>query len=375
MDSRLKDVVLEMAAQALQDARWEIPSDFLTYTHYLRVVKELDWNSSPGYPYCLNCTTNRLFFEVNNLGEPSQLACERVWMIVKERLEQRDADPVRLFVKPEPHTEKKLAVGRYRLISSVSVIDQIIDHMIFGAFNKALIINCHYTPIKTGWTPYCGGWREVPVSGTVACDKSAWDWTVKPWLIENELLLRQMLCNNLTAQWKDLAVWRYSKLFFDNRFVTSGGLVLKQKEPGVMKSGCVNTIASNSLMQLILHLRCAVELNLDLGFLWAMGDDVIQDYQPQEYFDLLSQFCVLKEVTPNVEFAGFTYYGYRCEPNYKGKHAYNLLHQDERFHNETSDSYALLYHRSKYRDAMRNILRDINHDLPPLSFIDRVWSG
>lgn len=374
MDDEIGSQVRDYVDQLLEPASWRIPEDFLTRAHFERVVRDLEWNSSPGYPYCLDFPTNGIFFQVID-GEPGHLALERVWMMVQKRLVDRDADPVRLFVKPEPHTKKKLDSHRYRLISSVSVIDQIIDHMLFGDFNKELIKQHNYTPVKTGWVPYVGGWKQVPVCGMTSCDKSAWDWTVRMWLFEEELGVRERLCKNMQPLWLELATWRYQKLFVENVFVTSGGLHISQKTPGVMKSGCVSTIATNSVMQLLLHSRVAIMLGVILGLIMAMGDDTTQVKQSKEYFELLSQFCILKEVVDKVEFAGCHFYGYRVEPAYKGKHAYNLLHQSEEFHAETADSYALLYHRSAYKNLMSKVLKQLSNNLPSDDWLETIWNG
>lgn len=374
MDTTLGRQVLREAEQMMEAARWRIPDDFLQKSHFDRVVRDLEWNSSPGYPYCLNTPTNRILFSAGEEGVPDPSALEQVYLLVQERLADRTSDPVRLFIKPEPHSIRKLEQGRYRLISSVSVVDQIIDHMLFGDMNEVMIKNHVFLPTKPGWVPYVGGWKFVPMRKMVSCDKSAWDWTVKPWLIECELELRIRLCENMTPEWKELAIWRYERLFFENTFVTSGGLFLKQKQPGVMKSGCVNTITSNSLMQVLLHLRVAHERGVHLGEFWAMGDDVMQELQDDDYFELLSQYCSLKQVDRLVEFAGMRYYGSRTEPQYHGKHAFNLLHQDEKWHAETAASYALLYHRSKYRGTMRAILSQLG-DLPDFETLDQIWDG
>lgn len=372
MDNSLRSLVLINAEKIMQPVKWRIPEDFLTYEHFKRCVLDLEWTSSPGYPYCLTHPTNSIMFGVDEKGKPSEAAICCAWVQVQQRLIDRDSDPVRLFIKPEPHTEKKLAVGRYRLISSVSVIDQLIDAMLFGEMNHLIIKKNFYTPVKAGWVPYVGGWKAVPAGRMVSSDNSAWDWTVQPWLLEVELELRQRLCENVNNLWKDLSQWRYRKLFEDNIFITSGGLLLKQLQPGVMKSGCYNTIATNSMMQLLLHLRVAIETDSEIEEMWIMGDDVMLTPQQVKYFDLLSQFCILKQVDDATEFAGMRFYGYRVEPQYHGKHCFNLLHQDEQWHSQMAASYALLYHRSKHRGLMRHILKEIA-DIPSVDFIDQIW--
>lgn len=373
MDILTKHKVIKDCLDDLSICRWKIPEDFLQYSHFERVVYNLEWNSSPGYPYLFGNPNNKSFFQVDANGIPHPAAMQRVYAMVKYQIEKRRSDPIRTFIKPEPISEKKYNLNKYRIISSISVIDQIIDHMLFSELNQKLILNCHRTPVKTGWTPILGGWKEVPRRNMVSTDKSSWDWTVNMWLIEIEFEVRKQLCENLTQEWIDLAEFRYRHLYQTPMFITSGGLVLKQRKPGVMKSGCVNTIASNSIMQMILHYRVARELNLPKPTIWAMGDDVIQEDQPKEYFDLLSQYCILKEKTNAVEFAGYRYNGYNVEPLYFGKHAYMLLHQKDCYHEETANGYALLYHRSKRESLIRRILKEINKELVSREILDTLW--
>lgn len=357
-------------------ARWRIPSDFLSYEHYKRVVLELDWTSSPGYPWLLQHTTNSAMFEVKE-GVPSERSLIMVWNVVSERLRNREADPIRLFVKPEPHKEKKLANRAYRLISSVSVIDQIIDGLLFGAMNQKIIDNYIEVPGKVGWSPYVGGWKIMPVFGNVSLDKSAWDWSVNSWIVQEVAGLREDLCDNLTDEWIELATWRYKALYESPMFVTSGGLLLKQKQPGVIKSGCFNTIIDNSIAQDLLHVRVCVESGFPIGELASMGDDTTQpDFAERlEYEEKLAEFCHLKSSVKATEFAGHRFRLGSIEPLYKGKHAFNIMHLDPKNGEEMAASYALLYHRSVYRDYIRGVLTRMGYSLPTLRTLDVIYDG
>nr|AOC55075.1 RNA-dependent RNA polymerase [Sherman virus] len=372
MNPTIRAKVVQRIVDELEPARWSIPEDFLTFSHFERVVKELEWNSSPGYPYCITTPTNRILFGVEE-GIPSQQSMNRVWEMVQRQIRERMADPIRFFVKPEPHSNRKLKDERYRLISSVSVIDQIIDHMLFDDMNHALIANCDRTPIKAGWTPMKGGWRWIPKHGVESTDKQAFDHTAMGWQFEVELDIRKKLCNNMNPLWEELALWRYSMLFMEPIFVTSGGLLLKQRRPGIMKSGCVNTITTNSIIQLIIHYRVALELGIDLRFIWAMGDDVIQEKQEQLFYDLLSQYVIVKEKSSHVEFAGYRYNWRTIEPLYRAKHAFNLLHQKVSYLKETADAYALLYAKSSSSGLMRKVLSEIHPSLATQEFLDALW--
>ena len=372
-----RELIMEKLTQMFADARWELPSDFMEYSHFCRVVKGLDFTSSPGYPYLLRATNNAQLFGVVD-GEPSEQALAEFWSLVRQRIEQQTADPIRLFVKPEPHKQKKLEQGRYRLISSVSVLDQIIDTMLFGPMNQMMIENYHFIPSKAGWTQLVGGWKVMPTDGWVALDKTMWDWTVRPWLIDMTLELRRRLLRGEDDRgWGALAQWRYTELFFHPWFVTSGGQMLRQKTPGVMKSGCVNTIADNSIMQVILHLRVTHELNLPVAPIMVMGDDTLQrlGVAMSDYIGELSQYCLVKQVVHAVEFAGHRFSSGAVEPLYKGKHAFTLLHLDPAYEEETLRSYVLLYHRSEWRDLIRGLMKVLGHEPPSVRLMDLIFDG
>lgn len=347
-------------------------------THFERVVRELDWTSSPGYPYLFQATTNRDFFQVTD-GEPSAYAVDRAWTIVQQRLITRDSDPIRLFVKPEPHKQKKISNRAYRLISSVSVIDQLIDAMLFGSMNDQLTKNYLHLPGKVGWAPIKGGWKIIKVHGQRALDKSAWDWSVNGWIVQMLCEVRYNLMDPSPHEkaWLELAQWRYQELFKEPLFVTSGGMFLRQREPGVMKSGCYNTIADNSLAQDLLHVRVCRQLGLEDSRLIAMGDDTLQDDFEEfaAYEQALGAYCHVKSSVKRSEFAGYHFKSTSIEPLYRGKHAFNILHLDERYGQEVADSYCLNYHRSAYRGRVREIFRSLGFNPPLLLNCDAVFDG
>lgn len=357
------------------NASWRIPDDFMQYSHYCRAVSKLDWTSSPGYPYMRRAPSNGILFGVKE-GVPNPVIVEQFWELVQMRIKDGDSDPIRLFVKPEPHKLKKLEDGRYRLISSVSVLDQIIDHMLFADANDALIANWLEVPSKIGWSPVWGGWRVIP-SGWMALDKSSWDWTVQLWLVELVLELRYELCENATEEWLRLAIWRYQQLYCNPHMITSGGLVLRQETPGVMKSGCVNTISDNSFMQCLLHVRVCLEIDVVPGSLFCMGDDTLQEIPDKvdAYLDKLNEYARVKPPVYGSEFAGFRFQGRNIEPLYKGKHAFTLLHVNTEVLQQISDSYLLLYHRSIYRNLMEDVFLEMGQEVVPRWKRDLIYDG
>lgn len=357
-------------------ARWNIPDDFLSYEHYVRSVESLEWQSSPGYPYLFEGPTNEAYFrKLDPLQYTHRL--NQMWQLVKDRLENMEADPIRLFVKGEPLKRAKLTAGKARLIASVSLADQIIDTMLFGPMNDLLIEKCLEIPSKAGWTPLKGGWKFVPASPWIAIDKSTWDWSVCIWMLDLELELRSKLCNNINEKWLKLAYKRYELLFVNPHFITSGGLLLRQKKPGVMKSGCKNTIATNSICQVILHAWVSLQLNIPYTSIWAMGDDTLQYpiENIQAYLDILSQYCYVKHSKLVNEFAGCRFKGYNVEPLYRGKHAYMLLHMNPKYGQEIATSYMLNYHRSNARDWMEHFFKSLGYSVPDKEICDILYDG
>jgi len=369
------DKVVNVCVQKMLPAKWALPEDFLSYAHFQRCVARLEWNSSPGYPYFAHAPNNGQFFGVKE-GKPNPDRMADVWSLVQARLVARDADPIRVFVKAEAHTAAKIAAGRYRIISSVSVVDQLIDHMLFDSFNDTIVANNVYIPVKVGWAPYKGGWKTVPPL-KVATDNSSHDQSVRLWQCEAALAIREGLCVNLTDQWRDLAAWRYNMLYQSPVMVTSGGLIFRQRNPGIQKSGAVNTLVDNSLVMLAIHAAVSIKLDVPLPHLWLMGDDVLMG-RPigvtlEDYVSELRKHSIVKHVLPEREFAGFKFDGMTVEPIYGEKHCYRLLHMDPADEVDVLASYALLYHRVDYADDFRAMLAST--DLPSRTTCDFIWDG
>lgn len=369
------DRLVMKVSNTLRALRWDIPDDFLEKTHYLRVVKELDWTASPGYPYFHDAPNNGSFFGVV-AGVPDEDRVDLIWAMVQKRLDEDVADPIRLFIKPEPHKEEKLKAGRYRLIYSIGIIDQIIDHMLFDVFNTKVLENHIRTPLKVGWAPVKGGWKVVPHGLKIATDNSSHDQSRRLWQCEATLAVRAQLCRNLSQRWLDLATKRFRHLYVSPLLVTSGGLILRQRNPGRQKSGTVLTLVDNSLDMLVIHTLVSTTLGVKMPELWCIGDDVLMR-EPENldaYVAELRKHSIVKFVDRKREFAGYEFDGTRVEPIYPAKHAFNLLHVADKNVPETFASYALNYHRSSRKAEMRARLEELC-EIPSEKILDLIWNG
>lgn len=265
------------------------------------------------------------------------------------------ADPLKVFVKQEPHKVEKLKEGRYRLIMGVSLIDTLVDRIIFGEFMRSASspANTLRTPCAVGWAPNRGGWRYMSMTypSGFSIDRKAWDWTVNQWLVEMWEDFIVDLHPSHPPWWRACVRQRFTNLFYTARFSFPDGLLVQQQKPGIMKSGCLLTLVLNSVGQTILHAIAMIRLgrnpyhNIPL----SMGDDTIQkpfDYM-EDYAIELSKLALIKEAEHTehfCEFIGFIFVQNGFFPSYWKKHLYQLRFLDPSVMRETLTSYQMLWY-------------------------------
>jgi len=198
-------------------------------------------------------------------------------------------DPVRLFIKNEPHTSEKAKHGRWRLIASVSLVDQIIDRVLNRHINVAEIADWEQIPSKSGMgfsrsaikstIKYCRGKLNRPCNS----DISAYDWSLKAWTMDFDRRFR------IGSHFEDLSGSRYEKCLTSRYdciklsvFSLSDGELLEQTVPGINKTGLYITASLNS------HTRVGLAILVDYmdkpdDFVstmdaMAMGDDCVESY-------------------------------------------------------------------------------------------------
>lgn len=262
------------------------------------------------------------------------------------------ADDIKVFVKQEPHKASKIALGRYRLISAVSMIDTMIDRMLFGPLMKEVLAAAGKTPVMIGWVPVLGGYRLVRtlIPGRALCiDKSAWDWSVPHWMTRCWLDIVLGLCNGSPPFWEDLVRARFRILFETAIFRFEDGTRVRQEVPGIMKSGCYLTILLNSIGQLLIHYIVQHRRGDDPldGQPLCIGDDTVQNMpnDVEAYVRGIGDLgFTVKEVRIQnwIEFAGFMIDS-TTWPVYWQKHLYTLQYCPDDTLEETLYSYQMLY--------------------------------
>lgn len=203
-------------------------------------------------------------------------------MSASELIRNGLADPVRLFVKQEPHTLKKLNERRFRLISSVSLVDQIIERLLFGPQNQLEIALWPSIPSKPGMglslrSQYEILWSDLRLKDATApaceADISGFDWSIQEWELWADLSIRVDRCLDMHDGLRRLMVNRF-RCFMLSCFQLSDGTLLEQAVPGLMKSGSYCTSSTNS------RIRCLMGHIIGTPWIIAMGDDSVEAYVP-----------------------------------------------------------------------------------------------
>jgi len=320
------------------------------------VLTEVEWTSTPGLPFSKQYTLNSDLFGWNGVTVDDQRT-RLVYTAFRSRWNKlllgTSSDPISLFIKPEPHKQKKRDTQAWRIIHNVSIVDNLIARVVFGSLFDAAIKGYEVVPNKAGWAPSSGGfaWLHSQLGKQkLMADKSAWDFTMQGWPILAFAGLVDRLFEHLESEddWKVVAGNHLASMFGDCT-IAIGEIRVKQLVTGVMKSGWLGTICVNSISQVALHVLACMRLSVDWRptLPYAMGDDTIQDAAvPPRYLAILQAGgCIVKEfeTSDRCAFAGHLFDSVSCVPAYVAKHCWMLLHPDPTTQLESLESYQYLY--------------------------------
>lgn len=307
--------VLNVAEELYSAARWRLPSRWCSAERIKFLVEhKVNRKASPGYPYCVKWPTNE---ELLKAPQEGGLGVQGLVEMVLRRLREYAVhfemgtppgevpvealcDPVRLFVKWEPHTVEKAALGRWRLIWSVSVVDQLVDSLLWEESLAAEIANYRRIPSKPGFSPAYGGYDDLFSSiddgskNIVTKDMQGWDWTMPGWYYWADTKRRFRLCLDDTSGWFQWLALARTRCECCGWVVFSDGTVLVQNLEGINRSGGKRTISINGFGQIgnkiIAAIRKKGAFSWKEDALAAMGDDALErlhGFTPDEYSEVL----------------------------------------------------------------------------------------
>nr|UNY47216.1 MAG: hypothetical protein 3 [Solemoviridae sp.] len=340
----------------------KIAEDMFSFERFYTVIRELNFSASVGYPYCrVYPTIGDMFgWDGVRLDNSKLTLWYNVFLIW---LKDPQPQPFRVFIKDELVNQKKFDQGRLRLIFVSPIMNQILDHLLFDEMNQLEQELAWEVPTKLGWHPFWGASEKLVshFENPTSLDKSMWDWTVTWELLQIDRDFRKRMIVNLTPEIEKYIDLSYDFAYKQASFIFSNGVVVKQLGSGIMKSGLVNTLSTNSHLQVVIHLLAQQQCGHQYK-MWCLGDDVVMSRPCPLYKQILSKYCVVKEFEDGYLFAGFNCF--TKEPLYWSKHVNNLLYATDEELPELLASYQRLYVFSPRKLALiQNLLMDLNPSL------------
>lgn len=238
----------------------------------------------------------------------------------------------------------------------LSLVDQVVDRVLFYAWAQTEIKGHMATAGKSGWAPMPAGYQMLLRSfdrDVLATDCSAFDWTFPEWLVENILDSRIARMRGVSeeVEWAMRARWR-EVLSTDCVVRLPDGRRLRQAVPGIMKSGWLLTISVNSEAQERLAIQAWMRTQAGaVPRVWSMGDDVLMEWpegsDEKSFVEALAKLGVIvKQASHSLEFAGFAFGSSPApfvDPLYVRKHRFLLRHVPSEQLEEVVSAYGCLY--------------------------------
>lgn len=370
-DLEQREKVLNLMEEWYSPCRWVLPDDWFSFERFERVLKRLDFQSSPGYPYCRTAQTIGAWLGFDGISFDS-LRVQELWMDVKQVYSGGGELIQRVFIKQEPHKRAKALEGRWRLIMAFPLNFQVFWHLLFDYQNDLEIRHATSIPSQQGIWLHGGAWkghlqRWSQMRYDVGLDKSAWDWTYPSWLLEWDLEFRfRMGHGALMHEWFGHAKRQWDLAFGAGaRFITTEGFLLEQCVPGIMKSGSVVTISSNSHAQAMLHVLVCLDEGVDpWPYPACCGDDTLQRLDQASIEGYRKYGVVVKSASEGLEFMGHEFLKTGPAPLYMEKHFNRFLHIDEEYVAQYLEAMARLYVKTPYFDIWEALSIELGHLLP-----------
>lgn len=277
-----------------------------------------------------------------------------------ELIRRGACDPIYTFIKDEPHKREKLEKNRYRIISCVSILDTLVERVLYNLQNKTEIDHCDFIPFKPGMGLHDEGkqalfrWFEDRAADyqPASTDVSAWDWSVTDWMLEDDAAYRVQVAGGEGSAWAKL-VYAQHYCLAHKVFVLPSGEMFMQTEGGVLPSGCFNTSSTNSHMRHMLASHVQLRLGAFEEWTRAEGAQMGDDAQERFVDGMLEEYVKL----------GFTVKGVSRLPN--GEYSFCSTHFKGNWRGEPEGWKKTLFrYLSKPKEAYNvELLRALKYDL------------
>ncbi len=256
-------------------------------------IRDLEPTSTPGYPYHrLGHTIGAVLADPVVCARIKKEACARVRKLASLRPEEVKAgisldpcyalktgisDPLKLIIKKEPTSGKKIRASKWRFILAMSLVDQLVERILFRQQNNAEIEAWADISSKPGMgesdedTQLLADF--VQHNGlNVTTDASGWDNSVPADLLVEEAERRIKCCPSAPSWW--CAAVR-NVMFLSTVKITllSDGTLWARVIPGAMASGRYVTSSSNSAIRAMVDRYVDATKDTTRPASMCMGDD------------------------------------------------------------------------------------------------------
>lgn len=241
-------------------------------TAVLAQVPDIRLKASPGFPYeLLGCPTKRI--ALDTFGE--QIVTMAVWRLAMLIIPDDEfgllpfrtynplgdyslSDPISLFIKGEPHSLEKIRANKLRLISSVSLTDELVERVLLSPACVATLLPLerYKNGVALGFdknTPegLIQLLRHFPRSG-LEVDVESFDWSQAGWFLAcgHEIYLHA--CSDPSPAFKR-ALRNHFRVNACKTFYLESGEIVSMLVPGIEPSGRLTTGDGNTKKRRLLY--------------------------------------------------------------------------------------------------------------------------
>jgi hypothetical protein len=264
----------------------------------LKAAQQVALDSTPGFPCSRIANTNKAVLESHGDAIVDK-AVERLFKILledvpasaEEILREDWHDPCTPFIKREPHPSRKSVDGKWRIVSCLSIVDQLVERVILSRAIFSIKLKYPYSDvvIGIGFTDqmneeFHSRVRQRIGPDVTSTDISGWDRVLgATWLQEAaESVIRSE--QSKSPNWQR-AVRNHAYMMVRPSFIIPNGtnsLIVTRIRPGGQISGGYQTTAYNGLARVDVSNVAGSDICI------AAGDDALESF-PRGY-DYLSRY-------------------------------------------------------------------------------------
>lgn len=269
-------------------------SDLKSESYLASIVGLINPDASPGFPFGHLYKTNKDLmanqvafrhvvdlavwraFEIARIGPETieaELLRDPTWA-VRHNL----CDPMRTFGKDEAHKWTKVQVQRWRLIFSESIVDQLVERLLFTKQDSAEIKMWQHIPSKSGMGLTAAHVDELLIYAqkrniNTGSDTEGWDWNAPDVLIRGDAQCRILLNQARDPQW-ERAVMGVTVLHSYRLLMLSDGRIFRRENIGGQASGRKITSSGNGRARFLIDVMAGHHFGYQAASMTQGDDDV-----------------------------------------------------------------------------------------------------